>query len=72
LVKGKKVYVALASGGIYSEGPWKGMDFVEPYLRSILGFIGLTDVTFVRVEGLNIPEVKDSALEKAIASILVD
>jgi FMN-dependent NADH-azoreductase len=72
LVKGKKVYVALSSGGIYSEGPWKGMDFVEPYLRSILGFIGLTDVTFVRVEGLNIPEVKDSALEKAIASIRVD
>ncbi len=72
LVKGKKVYVALASGGIYSEGPWKGMDFVEPYLRSILGFIGLTDVTFVRVEGLNMPEVKDTALEKAIASIHVD
>jgi FMN-dependent NADH-azoreductase len=72
LVKGKKVYVALASGGIYSEGPWKGMDFVEPYLRTVLGFIGLTDLTFVRVEGLNVPGVKDSALEKAIASIRVD
>jgi FMN-dependent NADH-azoreductase len=72
LVKGKKVYVAMASGGIYSEGPWKGMDFVEPYLRSILGFIGLTDITFVRVEGLNVPGVKDGALEKAIASIKID
>jgi len=66
------VYVALASGGIYSEGPWKGMDFVEPYLRSVLGFIGLTDITFVRVEGLNIPGVKDGALEKAITSIRID
>jgi FMN-dependent NADH-azoreductase len=72
LVKGKKVYVALSSGGIYSEGQMKGMDFVEPYLRVILGVIGLTDITFVRVEGLNIPGVKDSALEKAIASIRVD
>jgi FMN-dependent NADH-azoreductase len=71
LVKGKKVYVALSSGGIYSEGPWKEMDFVEPYLRSILGFIGLTDITFVRVEGLNVPGVKDGALEKAIASITI-
>jgi FMN-dependent NADH-azoreductase len=72
LVKGKKVYVALASGGIYSEGLMKGMDFVEPYLRAVLGAIGLTDVTFVRAEGLNVPGVKDNALEKAIASIRVD
>jgi FMN-dependent NADH-azoreductase len=72
LVKGKKVYVALSSGGIYSEGLMKGMDFVEPYLRMVLGFIGLTDITFVRVEGLNIPGVKEVALEKAIASIRVD
>src|ERR1700722_13062120 len=71
LVKGNKVYVALASGGIYSEGPWKGMDFVEPYLRMVLGFIGLTDITFVRVEGLNVPGVKDGALVKAIASITI-
>jgi FMN-dependent NADH-azoreductase len=34
------------------------MDFQEPYLRAILGFMGLNDVTFVRLEGLNIsPEV---------------
>jgi FMN-dependent NADH-azoreductase len=72
LVKGKKVYVALASGGIYSEGLMKGMDFVEPYLRTILGVIGMTDISFIRVEGLNIPGVREEALEKAIASIRVD
>jgi len=72
LVKGKKVYVALASGGIYSEGLMKGMDFVEPYLRAVLGAIGLTDITFVRAEGLNMPGVKEEAMEKAIASIRVD
>jgi FMN-dependent NADH-azoreductase len=69
LVTGKKVYVALASGGIYSEGPAKEMDFIEPYLRFILGFIGLKDVTIFRVEGLGLPDVKDTALGKAIAGI---
>jgi FMN-dependent NADH-azoreductase len=72
LVKGKKVYLALSSGGIYSEGAWKAMDYVEPYMRFILGFIGLTDVTVFRVEGLNVPGVKEEALEKGIASIHVD
>jgi FMN-dependent NADH-azoreductase len=72
LVKGKKVYIALASGGIYSEGPWASMDFVEPYLRSVLGFIGLTDLTVFRVEGLNIPGVQDTAFEKAVEKIRID
>lgn len=72
LITGKKVYVAMSSGGVYSEGMLKGMDFVEPYLRTILGFIGLTDVTFVRVEGLSVPGVQDKAWEKAVASIKVD
>ncbi|HWB94444.1 MAG TPA: NAD(P)H-dependent oxidoreductase [Puia sp.] len=72
LVKGKKVYVAVSSGGVFSEGAMKGMDFVEPYLRMILGFIGLTDITFIRVEGLAVPGVKEGAWEKAVASIHVD
>jgi len=69
LVKGKKVYIAVSSGGIYSDGPMKSMDFIEPYLRHILGFIGLTDITFFRVEGLAVPGVRETALEKAIAGI---
>ncbi len=57
LLKGKKVFVVTGRGGIYSgEGPARGLDFQEPYLRAILGFIGLTDVSFVHVEGLNISE----------------
>jgi FMN-dependent NADH-azoreductase len=48
LLENKKVYVALAQGG-YNSGP---MDFEEPYLRGVLGFLGITDVTFVRIEGL--------------------
>jgi FMN-dependent NADH-azoreductase len=52
LVSGKKVVLFLASGGVYSEGPYKPYDFQETYLRGVLGFIGLTDVTVVRAEGL--------------------
>ena len=69
LVKGKKVYLILSTGGVYSDGPMKTYDFVEPYLRWMLGFIGLTDITILRVEGTSIPDLKDTALEKAINAI---
>lgn len=69
LLPNKKVYIALSSGGIYSEGPLKSVDFVEPYLRHILGFLGLTDVTVFRAEGLAIPGIQETALEKGISSI---
>ena len=52
LLTGKKVFVVTARGGVYSEGPAKSFDFHEPYLRAVLGFLGLNDVTFVYVEGL--------------------
>lgn len=71
LIKGKKVYVALATGGVYSEGPMKEYDYVMPYLRFMLGFIGLTDVSFVRVEGTVYPDKAATALDKAIASIAI-
>src|SRR6266436_10060886 len=48
LAKGKKAILVLASGGVFSEGPWKSWDSVEPYLRQILGFIGIEDVQTVR------------------------
>ncbi|WP_207534830.1 FMN-dependent NADH-azoreductase [Desertivirga arenae] len=69
LVKNKEVYVAVASGGIYSSGPYEPYDFVIPYIKSILGFLGMTDVKIYRAEGLNIPGVKENALEKTIAEI---
>lgn len=65
----KKVYIAESTGGIYSEGPMQANDFVEPYLKTVLGHIGLTDVTVFRVEGTSLPGIKDSALEKSISGI---
>lgn len=71
LVKGKKVYVAMSSGAIYSEGFYQPYDFVSPYLKTMLGFLGMTDLTIFRVEGVNIPGVKETALVKAIDSITI-
>jgi FMN-dependent NADH-azoreductase len=49
LLKGKKVYVALARGGLYRDTP---ADSQVPYLKSVLAFLGMTDVEFIYAEGL--------------------
>jgi FMN-dependent NADH-azoreductase len=56
LVTGKKVFIVTATGGVYSDGPAKAYDFLGTYLRSVLGFIGMTDITFVQAEGLAMGE----------------
>jgi FMN-dependent NADH-azoreductase len=66
LVAGKKVYIVLASGGVYTEGPAIQLDHAVPYLRTALGFIGMTDVEVIRIEGVGMgPEATDAALKKA-------
>ncbi|MBZ5763281.1 FMN-dependent NADH-azoreductase [Rhizobium sp. VS19-DR104.2] len=71
LVKGKKVFLASARGGVYSAGsPAAGLDHQETYLRGVLGFIGLTDVTIIRAEGLALGEdAKAAAISAAKAQI---
>lgn len=56
LLKDKKVYVFTASGGVYSEGPASGFDFLATYLRAVLGFLGITDISFIRAEGVAMGE----------------
>ena len=47
------------------------MDFQEPYLRAMLGFLGLTDVAFIHVEGLQVsPEAAASGIQRARQAIL--
>lgn len=72
MVTGKKVYVAMSSGGVYSEGPGKANDFVAPYLTAFLGFLGMTDLTVFRAEGLKVQGIKEHAMQKAIDSIKID
>ena len=67
LVKGKKVYVALARGGIYRDTL---ADSQVPYLKGVLGFLGMTDVEFIYAEGLAMgPETADKAFAEAEAAI---
>lgn len=72
LAKGKKVILVLASGGVFTEGPWKSWDFVEPYLRKILSFIVIESVQTIRIEGMNIPPLAMGAVptaEKAVEEL---
>lgn len=51
-LQGKKATILVASGDVYEAGTsMSALDFTEPYLRTILGFIGITDVTFIKVGG---------------------
>ena len=65
LLKNKRAIVILSRGGLFSEGPYKALDAQEPHLRTLLGFIGIKDVAFVRAEGLAMGE---TVQRKAIAS----
>lgn len=72
LAGGKRVIVVSTRGGLYSEGPAAAMDHQESYLRTVFGFLGITDVAFVRAEGLNMGEAaRAKGLESARACISV-
>jgi FMN-dependent NADH-azoreductase len=67
LLKGKKVYVALARGGKYRNTP---ADTQVPYLSTVLGFLGMTDVHYVYAEGLSMgADAEREALATAYAEI---
>jgi FMN-dependent NADH-azoreductase len=66
LMTGKRAIVVESRGGFYSSGPAQPMDSQEPHLRTLLGFIGITDVTFVRAEKLAFgPEAREQAIDAA-------
>jgi FMN-dependent NADH-azoreductase len=67
LLTGKKVYAVLARGGLYRGTP---NDSQVPYLRTVLGFLGMTDIEFIYAEGLNMgPEAAASAIASARGEI---
>jgi FMN-dependent NADH-azoreductase len=71
LPKGKKVFIASTRGGVYTgDSPARAFEHQESYLLAALGFIGLTDVTVVRAEGLALgDEPKAAAISQAKAQI---
>jgi FMN-dependent NADH-azoreductase len=67
LLKGKKTIVVESRAGLYSEGPAAAMDSQEPHLRTLLGFLGLDDIAFVRAERLAFgPEAAEASIAVAI------
>jgi FMN-dependent NADH-azoreductase len=70
LPPGKKIIIASARGGVYSEGsPVAFLDHQETLLKAALSFIGLTDITVVRAEGVAVPALKPDAIASAQAQI---
>lgn len=70
LLKGKRAIVVESRGGLYSSGPAQVMDSQEPHLRTLLGFVGITDVTFIRAEKLGFgPEAREEAIRNANAEL---
>jgi FMN-dependent NADH-azoreductase len=70
ILKGKKVYVVTSRGGAFRPGtPTERYDYQEPYLRHILAFIGLTDVTFIHAENQKPGEQAEIAKAAAIVQL---
>ena len=70
LLKGKKTIVIESRAGLYSAGPSAAMDSQEPHLRTLLGFMGLDDSTFVRVEKLAFgPDQAAASIAEAIEAL---
>ena len=69
LAGGKKVLIASARGGNYQDTPIAFLDHQESYLSAIMGFMGITDVTFFRAEGVARAEQRDHSIETAKAQI---
>lgn len=70
LLKGKRAIVIETRAGVYSEGPAAAMDHQEAHIRTLLGFMGIADATFVRAEGLAFgPEAASKAVAEAIAQL---
>ncbi len=68
LVTGKQVIVVGARGGVYADG--NAMDFQIPYLKSVLGFLGMTDVDVLGVDGTAYgPDVAEKAVAAATAKL---
>jgi FMN-dependent NADH-azoreductase len=70
LAGGKRVIVASSRGGLYgAETARAAFDHQETYLRTIFEFFGITDVTFIRAEGVNMPEHRQHSIDTARAAI---
>ncbi len=71
LAGGKKLIIASSRGGVFAPGtPSAAFDHQENYLRAFFGFLGITDITFVRAEGVAMgPEAREKAIAAARSEV---
>jgi FMN-dependent NADH-azoreductase len=70
LLFGKKAFVVLARGGDYTDFPANAFDHQEPLIRTLLGFIGIYDVTFIRAEGMRAKEEEVPAILANVEEVI--
>ena len=71
LAGNKRVIVAISRGGFYGAGtPMAALEHLESYLRSVFGFIGVTDLVFISADGVQVgPEHREKALSNALQAV---
>ena len=66
LAGAKRVVIASARGGVYTQPPMNSKDFQEPYLVAVLNFMGITEIDIVRAEGVSLGAAqREDALRQA-------
>jgi len=67
LLGGRRAILVLARGGLYSNGPLRGFEHEESYLRSVLAFLGITDIETILIEGVGLgPDAAERAVDAAM------
>lgn len=70
MVKGKRMICVTSRGGDYSTGPLLAYDYVEPYLRTIFGLVGITDISFFNAQPMDISlDARKEGFQKAMAAV---
>lgn len=70
LAGGKTVIIVSSRGGIYSEGPAAALEHQESYLKTVFGFLGITNIKIIRAEGVNLgPEPRQRAIASALSEV---
>lgn len=68
LITGKKMVICTSRGGNYASDEMRAFDLQEPYLRTIFGFVGLTDITCINAQPMDLgKELGQQKLQEAIA-----
>ncbi len=71
LAGGKRVILAIARGGVYSPGsPHQAYEHAESYLRTVFGFMGITDLEVIVAEGIALgPEQREASVKAALEAV---